>query len=81
MMHGPEESDLGVVAMKSANKLGTSAESMERRLGAKGDARAQVLPYEETPMSTVMDEEIKAMDGSVKVSAGAGDHPGQDDGC
>lgn len=39
MMHGPEKSDLGVVAMKSANKLGTSAESMERRLGAKGNAR------------------------------------------
>ena len=39
MMHGPEKSDLGVVAMKSANKLWTSAESMERRLGAKGNAR------------------------------------------
>ena len=38
MMHGPEKSDLGVVAMKSANKLWTSAESMERRLGAKGNA-------------------------------------------
>lgn len=39
MMYGQEKSDLGVVAMKSANKLGTSAESMERRLGAKGNAR------------------------------------------
>jgi len=38
-MHGREKSDLGVVAMKSANKLWTSAESMERRLGAKGNAR------------------------------------------
>lgn len=41
MMHGPEKSDLGVVAMKSANKLGTSAESMERRPGAKGNARGR----------------------------------------
>ena len=39
MMHGREKSDLGVVAMKSANKLWTSAESVERRLGAKGNAR------------------------------------------
>jgi RNA-directed DNA polymerase len=39
MMYGQEKSDLGVVAMKSANKLGTNAESMERRLGAKGNAR------------------------------------------
>lgn len=41
MMHGPEKSDLGVVATKSANKLGTSAESMERRPGAKGNARGR----------------------------------------
>ncbi|MDX2219713.1 MAG: group II intron reverse transcriptase/maturase [Burkholderiales bacterium] len=41
MMHGPEKSDLGVVAMKSVNKLGTSAESMERRPGAKGNARGR----------------------------------------
>ena len=39
MMHGREKSDPGVVAMKSANKLWTSAESVERRLGAKGNAR------------------------------------------
>jgi RNA-directed DNA polymerase len=38
MMHGPEKSDLGIVAMKSMNKLRTSAESMERRPGAKGNA-------------------------------------------
>ena len=41
MTHGPEKPDLGVVAMKSANKLGTSAESMERRPGAKGNARGR----------------------------------------
>ena len=39
MMHRLEESDLGVVAMKSTNKLGRSAEPMERRPGAKGNAR------------------------------------------
>lgn len=41
MMHGPEKSDLGVVAVKSMNKLWTSAESMERRPGAKGNARGR----------------------------------------
>jgi len=39
MMYRQEKSDLGVVAMKSANKLWKSAESMERRPGAKGNAR------------------------------------------
>ena len=39
MMYGPEKSDPCVVAMKSVNKLGRlSAESMERRRGAKGNA-------------------------------------------
>ena len=34
MMYGPEKSDLGVVAMKLANKPWMGAESMERRLVA-----------------------------------------------
>ena len=40
MMHGPEKSDPCVVAMKSANKLWMSAESMERRRGAEGNTHA-----------------------------------------
>ncbi len=40
MMHGLEKSDPCVVAMKSANKLWTSAESMERRRGAEGNTHA-----------------------------------------
>ncbi len=36
MMHGQEKSDLGIVAMKSANKFAqANAETMERRPGAK----------------------------------------------
>jgi RNA-directed DNA polymerase len=38
MTHGSEKSDLSIVAMKPANKLGRSgAESVERREGAKGN--------------------------------------------
>lgn len=36
MMHGREKSDLGIVAVKSANKFAQAdAESMERRPGAR----------------------------------------------
>ena len=39
MMHGREKSDLGIVAVKSANKFAQAdAESMERRPGAKENA-------------------------------------------
>jgi hypothetical protein len=39
MMHDQEKSDLSTVAVKSANKGGKpSAESMERREGAEGNA-------------------------------------------
>ena len=39
MMHGREKSDLGIVAVKSANKFARAdAESMERRPGAKENA-------------------------------------------
>ena len=38
MMHGRQKSDLGVVALKLANKPGRpGAESVERRPGAKGN--------------------------------------------
>ena len=38
MMHGRQKSDLGVVALKLANKPGQpGAESVERRPGAKGN--------------------------------------------
>ena len=37
MMHGPEKSDLAIVAGKPANKAEQSAaESVERRAGTKG---------------------------------------------
>src|SRR6201993_1692613 len=39
MMHGPEKSDLAIVAGKPANKAEQSvAESVERRAGTKGNA-------------------------------------------
>jgi hypothetical protein len=42
MMHGPEKSDPGIVAMKPANKTEQSvAEPVERRAGAKGNADQQ----------------------------------------
>jgi hypothetical protein len=42
MMHGPEKSDLAIVAGKPANKAEQSAaESVERRAGTKGNARQQ----------------------------------------
>ena len=38
MMHGPEKSDLGIVAMKPANKTEQSvAEPVERRAGDQGE--------------------------------------------
>ena len=42
MMHGPERSDPGIVAMKPANKTEQSvAEPVERRAGTKGNADQQ----------------------------------------
>src|SRR6476646_8680205 len=42
MMHGPEKSDPGIVAMKPANKTEQSvAEPGERRAGTKGNADQQ----------------------------------------
>ena len=43
MMHGPEKSDLAIVAVKPANKAGAirSAEPVERRAGTKGNADQQ----------------------------------------
>ena len=42
MMHGPEKSDPGIVAMKRANKAEQSAaEPVERRAGTKGNADQQ----------------------------------------
>ena len=42
MMHGPEKSDPGIVAMKRANKTEQSvAEPVERRAGTKGNADQQ----------------------------------------
>jgi RNA-directed DNA polymerase len=42
MMHGPEKSDPAIVAMKPANKAEQSAaESVERRVGTKGNADQQ----------------------------------------
>ena len=42
MMHGPEKSDPGIVAMKAANKTEQSvAEPVERRAGTKGNADQQ----------------------------------------
>ena len=42
MMHGPEKSDPGIVAMKPANKTEQSvAEPVERRAGTKGNAGQQ----------------------------------------
>src|SRR6476646_6893650 len=42
MMHGPEKSDPGIVAMKPANKTERSvAEPVERRAGTKGNAGQQ----------------------------------------
>jgi|SRR4029077_17271909 hypothetical protein len=42
MMHGPEKSDLAIVAGKPANKAEQSAaESVERRAGTKGNANQQ----------------------------------------
>jgi hypothetical protein len=42
MMHGPEKSDPGIVAMKPANKTEQSvAEPVERRVGTKGNADQQ----------------------------------------
>src|SRR4029077_5380505 len=42
MMHGPEKSDPGIVAMKPANKTEQSvAEPVERRAGTKGNADQQ----------------------------------------
>jgi RNA-directed DNA polymerase len=42
MMHGPEKSDLAIVAGKPTNKAEQSAaESVERRAGTKGNANQQ----------------------------------------
>jgi hypothetical protein len=42
MMHGPEKSDPGIVAMERANKTEQSvAEPVERRAGTKGNADQQ----------------------------------------
>jgi RNA-directed DNA polymerase len=42
MMHGPEKSDLAIVAMKPANKAERSAaELVEPRAGTKGNAGQQ----------------------------------------
>src|ERR1700720_4765004 len=42
MMHGPEKSDPGIVAMKPANKTEQSvAEPVDRRAGTKGNADQQ----------------------------------------
>ena len=42
MMHGPEKSDPGIVAIKPANKTEQSvAEPVERRAGTKGNADQQ----------------------------------------
>ena len=42
MMHGPEKSDSVIVAGKPTNKaVPTAAEPVERRAGAKGNARQQ----------------------------------------
>src|SRR5262245_14425472 len=42
MMHGPEKSDLAIVAGKPANEAEQSAaESVERRAGTKGNANQQ----------------------------------------
>ena len=42
MMHGPEKSDPGIVAMKRANKTEQSvAEPVERRAGTKGNVDQQ----------------------------------------
>ena len=42
MMHGPEKSDPGIVAMKPANKTEQSvAEPVERRAGTKGNVHQQ----------------------------------------
>ena len=42
MMHGPEKSDPGIVAMKPANKTEQSvAEPVERRAGTKGNVDQQ----------------------------------------
>ena len=42
MMHGPEKSDPGIVAMKPANEAGRPAEErVERRAGAEGNGDAR----------------------------------------
>ena len=43
-MHGREKSDSAIVAMKPANKVGpTTAEQVERRVGAEGNAGQQSM--------------------------------------
>ena len=50
MMHGPEKSDPGIVAMKPANKTEQSvAEPVERRAGTKGNADQQSTCRTQSP--------------------------------
>src|SRR5262249_50546644 len=52
MMHGPEKSDLAIVAGKPANKAEQSAaESVERRVGTKGNANQQSTCRTQSRMS------------------------------
>ena len=52
MMHGPEKSDLAIVAGKPANKAEQSAaESVERRAGTKGNANQQSTCRTQSRMS------------------------------
>src|SRR5215831_10458032 len=52
MMHGPEKSDLAIVAGKPANKAEQSAaESVERRVGTNGNANQQSTCRTQSRMS------------------------------
>ena len=52
MMHGPEKSDPGIVAMKPVNKTEQSvAEPVERRAGTKGNADQQSTCRTQSRMS------------------------------
>ena len=52
MMHGPEKSDLAIVAGKPAKKAEQSAaESVERRAGTKGNANQQSTCRTQSRMS------------------------------
>jgi len=52
MMHGPEKSDLAIVAGKPANKAEQSAaELVERRAGTKGNANQQSTCRTQSRMS------------------------------